>query len=95
MNNVEGRWLGNINEHFSLKFGNVSVEISFVNIAELLGEHSRGYSLSLHSTPPHFPLKLLTQEVKKYSSLPRLEKKILEVTLTSLYPPPEGECGQF
>ena len=44
MNNVEGRWLGNIYEHFSLKFGNVSVEISFVNITERLGEHSRGYS---------------------------------------------------
>ena len=59
MNNVEGRWLGNINEHFSLKFGNVSVEISFVNIAERLGEHSRGYSLSLHSTPPPLPAKVI------------------------------------
>ena len=27
MNNVEGRWLGNIYEHFSLKFRNVCVEI--------------------------------------------------------------------
>ena len=52
MNNVEGRWLGIIYEHFSLKFRSVSVEISFVNIAERLTEHSRGYSLSLHTTPP-------------------------------------------
>ena len=36
MNNVEGRWLGNIYEHFSLKFRNVCVEISFVNIDERL-----------------------------------------------------------
>ena len=34
MNNVEGRWLGNIYEHFSLKFRNVCVEIFFVNIDE-------------------------------------------------------------
>ena len=34
MNNVEGRWLGNIYKQFSFKFLNVSVEISFVNIAE-------------------------------------------------------------
>ena len=44
---------------------------------------------------PHFPLKLLTQEVKKYSPSPRLEKTIPEVTLKSLYPPPEGKCGRF
>ena len=36
MNNVEGRWLGNIYEHFSLKFRNVCVEISFANIDERL-----------------------------------------------------------
>ena len=36
MNNVEGRWLGNIYEHISLKFCNVFVEISFVNIDERL-----------------------------------------------------------
>ena len=36
MNNVEGRWLGNIYEHFSLKSLNVCVEISFVNIDERL-----------------------------------------------------------
>ena len=35
-NNVEGRQLGNIYEHFSLKFRNVCVEISFVNIDERL-----------------------------------------------------------
>ena len=35
-NNVEGRQLGNIYEHFSLKFRNVYVEISFVNIDERL-----------------------------------------------------------
>ena len=35
-NNVEGRWLGNIYEHFSLKSLNVCVEISFVNIDERL-----------------------------------------------------------
>ena len=45
---------------------------------------------------PHFPLKVLTQEVKKYSPPPpRLEKKIPEVRLKSLYPPPEGEYGRF
>ena len=55
MNNVEGRWLGNIYEHFSLKFRNVSV----VNIAERLREHSRGYSLSLYSTPPPLPAKVI------------------------------------
>ena len=59
MNNVEGRCLGSIHEHFSLKFGYVSVEISFVNIAERLGEHSRGYSLSLHSTPPPLPANVI------------------------------------
>ena len=36
MNNVEGCWLGKIYEHFSLKFRNVCVEISFVSIAERL-----------------------------------------------------------
>ena len=36
MNNVEGRWFGNIYEHFSLKFRDVCVEISFVNIDERL-----------------------------------------------------------
>ena len=35
-NNVEGRQLGNICEHFSLKFRNVCVEISYVNIDERL-----------------------------------------------------------
>ena len=35
-NNVEGRQLGNIYEHFSLKFRNVCVEISLVNIDERL-----------------------------------------------------------
>ena len=59
MNNVEGGRLDNIYEHFSLKFRNVSVEISFVNIAERLREHSRGYSLSLHSTPPPLPAKVI------------------------------------
>ena len=34
MNNIEGRWLGNIYEHVSLKFLNVCVKMSFVNIAE-------------------------------------------------------------
>ena len=36
MNNVEGCWLGNIYEHFSLNFRKVCVEISFVNIDERL-----------------------------------------------------------
>ena len=59
MNNVEGRCLGNIYQNFSLKFRNVSVEISLVNIAERLREHSRGYSSSLHSTPPPLPAKVI------------------------------------
>ena len=36
MNNVEGRWLSNIYEHSSLKFRDVCVEISIVNIDERL-----------------------------------------------------------
>ena len=37
----------------------------------------------------------LVKKVKKILSLLPLRKTILEVALRSLYPPLEGECGQF
>ena len=77
MNNVEGCWLGSICEYFFLKFRNVSVEISFVNIAERLLRtlQSQGYIFFISSLTPKEAIVLILSQWTKATERIRFVSK--------------------
>ena len=95
MNNVEGCWLGSICEYFFLKFRNVSVEISFVNIAERLLRtlQSQGYIFFISSLTPKEAIVLtLSQwtklkQPKRFDSSQSIFEKRREINFTPPPPP--------